>query len=173
MRVRLLTPPRPPASRSGAGSAARVLSLVALAAAGCGYRLTTAHELPGGARHVAVRPFQNRSADPELGAAVAAAMRAELARRGVSGEGGDAVIDGEVRASEPVPSTPGAATLRVAIDVKARLVVPGAPPAERSIRRETDYLAGVDALETEGRRAIALRRLAEEAAVELLRAFER
>jgi hypothetical protein len=43
------------------------------------------------------------------------------------------------------------------------------------VRREADYLTGVgsDALETEGRRALALRRTAEDAARELLRAFER
>jgi hypothetical protein len=124
-------------------------------------------------RRVAVRPFQNLSAEPELGAVVAAALRNELARRGVS-QGGDAVLDGEVRATEPVPSTSGAFTLHVALDVKARLsVAAGAPKAERTVRREADYLAGVDALETEGRRALALRRLADEAAVELLRAFQR
>ena len=45
----------------------------------------------------------------------------------------------------------------------------------RRIRRETDFLSGVggDALETEGRRALALRRVAADAAHELLSAFER
>jgi hypothetical protein len=151
----------------------RVAAALAVAAAGCGYGFSGAYRLAGGAEHVTVRTFQNRSAEPELGATVAAALRRELARQGVEGRGGDAVIDGEVSATEPVPSTPSAFTLRVILDVRARLLVGGQGRGERSIRREVDYLAGVDALETEARRALALRRAADEVAVEVLRAFER
>ncbi|HSN90822.1 MAG TPA: LPS assembly lipoprotein LptE [Anaeromyxobacteraceae bacterium] len=139
----------------------------ALLAGACGYRFTARADLPAGVDRVAVRPFENLSTEPELGAAVAAALRRELARRGAEGEGG-AVLTGEVRATEPVPSTPGAVTWRIAIEVRARLAVAGAPGPERTLRRETDYLAGVDALETEGRRALALRRLADEAARDLV-----
>ena len=103
-------------------------------------------------------------------------MRGELARRGAAaGPGAPAEIVGEVRAGAPSPSSPDGATWRIGVEVKARLLVDGATVSERSVRREADYLAGVglDALETEGRRALALRRTAEDAARELLRAFER
>jgi hypothetical protein len=51
-------------------------------------------------------------------------------------------------------------------------VVGGETRAERTVRREADHLGGADALETEGRRAVALRRLASDAARDLLRALE-
>ena len=62
--------------------------------------------------------------------------------------------------------------LRIAVSVSARLVAGGATLAEHAARRETDYVGGADPLETEGRRALALRRLAGEVAREILRAFE-
>jgi hypothetical protein len=95
------------------------------------------------------------------------------------------VLDGEVRASEPVLTsntgttwaygTPGSvgSTWRVGIEVRARLVVGSSPPLERTVARATDFLTGVDPLETEGRRAVALRHVADEVARELLRAYER
>ncbi len=80
-----------------------------------------------------------------------------------------------MRAGAPGPSSPDGATWRIGVEVKARLVVKGTTVSERTVRREADYLAGVsgDALETEGRRALALRRVADDAARELLHAFER
>lgn len=140
---------------------------LALAASSCGYRLTVAPDLPPGVARVSVSPFENPSSDPELGSVLTAALRRELARRGVEGEGG-AVLGGEVSASEGAPSTPGAVTWRVRMEVKARLAAGGATVEERTLRRETDYLAGVDALETEGRRSLALRRLADEVARDLV-----
>jgi hypothetical protein len=152
----------------------------ALAVSACGYRLATRYEAKGGARRIHVRTFENLSTEPALGAAVTAALRDELARRGAAaGEGdGAAVIEGDVRASAPGPSMVtgnGVATFRVGIEVRGRLVQGGETVAERTVRRETDHLAGVggDALESEGRRAVALRRAAEDAARELLVAFER
>ena len=62
--------------------------------------------------------------------------------------------------------------LRVGLLVRARLMVDGALVLERHVRREADYLAGADALEGEARRAQALRRLAGEAARDVLSAFE-
>jgi len=153
--------------RRGWGEGGLALAVVAVLASACGYGLTARAGLPPGVDRVAVRPFENLSSEPELGATVAAALRRELARQGAEGEGG-AVLTGEVRASEPAPSTPGAVTWRIGIEVRARLAVAGAPGSERTLRRETDYLAGVDALETEGRRALALRRLADEVARDLL-----
>jgi hypothetical protein len=150
---------------------ARVLLVVALALAGCGYHLASGYRTQGGAERVHVAAFENRSADPELGAAVTAALREELARRGASAEDGTpAVIEGEVRALAGVPSS--VATWRAGLEVRARLVVAGNAVAERTVRREADHLAGADALETEGRRALALRRLAGEVARELVRVFE-
>ncbi|HVI95794.1 MAG TPA: LPS assembly lipoprotein LptE [Anaeromyxobacter sp.] len=144
--------------------------------AACGYGFSTRYVAQGGAERVHVRAFENLSTEPSLGAEVTAALRDELARRGAAGaEGAPAYIDGNVRATPPGPSSPNGATWRIAVEVRARLVVPGAPVVERTVRRETDFLSGVggDALETEGRRALALRRVAADAAHELLSAFER
>jgi hypothetical protein len=151
-----------------------------LALSACGYGFSQRYVARGGASSIRVRPFENRSAEPELGAAVTTALRTELARRGADRGGqGDAEIDGEVRAGEPVltsrspdPSR-GGATWRIAVTVRARLVAGGATVAEHASRREADYVGGADPLETEGRRALALRRLADDAAREILRAFER
>ncbi|HYG66331.1 MAG TPA: LPS assembly lipoprotein LptE, partial [Anaeromyxobacteraceae bacterium] len=97
----------------------------------------------------------------------------ELARRGASaGAGARAVIDGEVRASTPAPSTGGPRTYRVALEAQARLRIDGKVVSEKTVRREADFLAGADPNESEARRAIALRRLAADVARELVRAFE-
>jgi hypothetical protein len=173
---------------------ARRASLPAVAAAlvlgGCGYAFTQRYVARGGAERVHVRAFENLSTEPQLGAAVTGALRSALSRRGAgAGEGTPTAIEGEVRASEPVPtsawqdpasgtgapSIPRIGTWSVALEVRARLVSGGEKVAEHVWRREATYLAGTggDPLETEGRRALALRRLAEEAAPEILRAFER
>jgi hypothetical protein len=151
------------------------LALAVLALAGCGYHFSQRYTAAGGVSRIHVRPFVNGSTEPELGAVVTSALRSELARRGAdAGEGaGAAVLDGEVRSTEPALTSTTGATWRIAIELRARLVSGGAPPVERTVRREDDYLAGVDPLETEGRRAVALRRMAEDAARDLLRALER
>jgi lipopolysaccharide assembly LptE-like protein len=163
----------------GRATATLGLALAALAATGCGYGFTTRYVARGGADRIHVRAFENRSTEPELGAAVTTALRDGLARRGAAaGAGASAFIDGEVRAGEPVVSVGGderqpAPTWRIAVEVRARLVVAGAPAEQRVVRREADFLAGADPLESEGRRALALRRVAEDAAAEILRGFER
>lgn len=145
----------------------------ALALSACGYRFANRAELQGGAQTAFVTPFENLSPEPELGAAVAAALRDELARRGAEGGwGARGIIDGEVRTSAPVPSTLGPSTYRVALEAHARLRVDGKLVVEKTVRREADYLAGADPNETETRRAIALRQLAGDVARELIRAFE-
>jgi hypothetical protein len=149
-------------------------ALAALALAGCGYGFTQHYAAAGGVDRIHVRPFVNASTDPELGAVVTAALRSELARRGAEApEGVGATLDGEVRATEPLLTSTAGTTWRVAVEVRARLVAAGARQVDRTIRREVDFLAGADPLETEGRRALALRRAADEAAGELLRALER
>lgn len=174
-------PPLHPPARSGPAFSgrpcARAAAFAALAAAAlvaaCGYGFAPAYRVKGGGEKVHVRPFENRSADLDVGAALTAALRQELRRRGAeAGEGAPAVIEGEVRSLEGVPSSAAGATWRAGLEVKARLVVGGKPVAERTVRREADHLAGADALETEGRRAVALQRLAAEAARELVQAFE-
>jgi hypothetical protein len=151
----------------------RIALVLALTVAGCGYHLASGYHARDGSEHVHVAAFENRSAEPELGAVVTAALRGELSRRGASGgEGAPAVIEGEVRALPGVPSSTGGATWRAGLEVHARLVVEGRAVTERTIRREANHLGGADALETEGRRAIALRRLADDVARELVRAFE-
>jgi outer membrane lipopolysaccharide assembly protein LptE/RlpB len=160
--------------------AAALASGAALALSACGYALETRYTAQGGAERVHVRPFENLSTEASLGAEVTSALRDELARRGAAaGAGAPAEIVGEVRAGAPGPSSTDsdgtAITWRIGVEVKARLVVDGKTVSERTVHREAAYLAGVasDALETEGRRALALRRVADDAARELLRAFER
>ncbi len=149
----------------------------------CGYGFSERYVARGGAARVQVRTFANQSAEPELGAILTGALRTELSRRGAdAGADAGAAIEGEVRAGQPALTSPprltpsgvaAAATWRIGIEVRARLVSGGAAIAEHTVRRETDYLGGIDPLETEARRALALRRLADEAAREVLRAFER
>jgi hypothetical protein len=147
---------------------------LALLASACGYTFSQRYVAAGGADRIHVRPFRNLSSEPELGAAVTAALRGELARRGSdAGEGAPAVLDGEVRATEPSPNSTDAVTWRIGVEVRARLVAAEGTAHERTVRRDLDFLGGGDPLETEGRRALALRRLADEAARELLRALER
>ena len=87
-----------------------------------------------------MRAFENLSTEPELGAALTAALRTELARRGAdAGEVCSTVIEGDVRATDPSPTSPtsaatagtapssGAAqarggTWRIGLEVRARLV---------------------------------------------------
>jgi len=70
------------------------------------------------------------------------------------------------------PSGQSGATWRTALVVSARLVVDGKTVAEQRTRREEDYLVGLDPLESEGRRRLALRRAAEAAARDIVERFE-
>jgi hypothetical protein len=144
-----------------------------LALAGCGYAFSQRYVARGGGTAVHAGTFENLSPEPELGAAVTEALRTELARRGAdAGPGAAVAIEGDVRAEPSAPTSPEGGTWRIAVVVRARLVASGAPLAEHAARREADYVGGGDPLETEGRRALALRRLAAEAAREILLAFE-
>jgi hypothetical protein len=154
----------------------RALAFAACAAlAGCGYHAAVrGAPLAGGAQRVSVPPFDARTADAEVGAFVTEAVREDLARRGVAaaGDGAPSQIDGVVEETVYFPSSPNGATWRLALVVSAKLVTEGKPAAEARVRREVEYLAGQDPLETEGRRRIALRRASEAAARELLEKLE-
>jgi hypothetical protein len=120
-----------------------------------------------------VAPLDNRTPDAEAGAIVAGALRRELARRGAEGgPGSKAAIEGSVVRASFAPTTPQVASYRLVLEVRARLVVDGAAIAEQTVRREQDALGEEDALATEGRRRVALRRAAEEAAREIVEGFE-
>lgn len=150
-----------------------LLAAAAVLAAGCGYGFSHAYRARGGADRVHVRAFHNLSSDPELGAAVTAALREELARRGAeAGPDAPTVIEGEAGAGEGLPSSVTGSTFHVVLNVRARLVTGGEVVGSVSVRREGDHLGGADALETEGRRALELRRLAADAAREILAMFE-
>ncbi len=154
--------------------AAAASAVAALALSACGYGFSQRYVARGGATSIAVRPFENRSVEPDLGAVLTTALRTELARRGADApDGGAATIDGEVRAEEPVLTARGGASWRIAVTVRARLLASGAVVAEHVARRDADYVGGADPLETEARRALALRRIADDAARDVLRAFER
>ena len=141
-------------------------------AGGCGYSFTAAGRLQGGVERAAVAPFENRSTEPELGAALTGALREELARRGTLARGpSSAVISGAVSASPPSPAAPGGVSWRIAVVVEARMLDGERRVVERTVRREADYAARIDALETEGRRAQTLRRLAADCGRELAEAL--
>jgi len=163
----------------------RVLALarvrvLALALAGCcccccGYSLSAgAGRMPTSARHVSVRPFENRTTEAEAGALVAAALRQELARRGAdAGPDGAARIEGTIDDASFVVLTAGPPpTYRLALTVTARLLAEGKLLAEQRAGRVEDYLSGLDPLESEGRRRLALRRAAEAVARDVVERFE-
>ena len=134
----------------------------------CGYSFTAAGRLAGGIPAASVLPFENRSTEPELGAVLAGALREELAARGALAlDGSAASVTGEVSVGAPSTAAPGGVSWRVALEVRARLLDGQRVVVERSLRREAVYPAGLDPLETEGRRALALRTLAADCAREL------
>jgi hypothetical protein len=154
-----------------AGPAAALLWLAA-----CGYSVgagAPAARLPEGAGTIFVAPLENRTSDAEAGALVAAALRTELSRRGASGgEGARSRIEGAVVRSASAPLTTQGGTWRLTFEVQARLVTGGDPVARVDVRREVDYLGEVDAIATEGRRRLAVRRAAEDAAREIVERLE-
>jgi hypothetical protein len=146
--------------------------------AGCGYALSTRWGGRGGVEKVEVAELENRSTEPGLGAVLTGALRAGLARRGAEGPAAGegrrgAVLSGEVRAKPAAPSSAEARTWRASVEVRVKLARGAEVVAERTFQREADYLGGADPVEAEGRRALALRRLADELAAEILAAFER
>jgi hypothetical protein len=152
---------------------AAVLLLVLLVAGACGYRAVTPYRAAGGAERIHVRAFENDSTDPELGAVVTAALREELARRGASADAGaPAQLDGAIRVMVAGPSSFTGSTGALKVEVRGRLWADGRLVQELTVQRADNQLTGADALEAEGRRAVALRRLARDAAHELLRALE-
>ena len=154
--------------------AAALAAAATLWAAGCGYGFSQRYRAQGGAERVFVRTFENRSTDPELGAALTASLREQLARRGASAGAGRAGGDrGRDRGARGRPVLGGRGDLQGGHRGPGRGSASAARrSAQHTVRRQGDYLGGADALETEGRRALALRSLADEAAREILRAFE-
>jgi hypothetical protein len=151
---------------------AALLVLAALAAA-CGYRVVTPYRARGGIERIHVRSFENDSSDPELGAVVTGALRDELARRGAAaGPEAAAQLEGSVRVVSGTPSSFSATSARVVVEIRARLTSRGKPVRDLVLQRGDNHLGGADPLEVEGRRATALRKLARDAARELLRELE-
>jgi hypothetical protein len=155
-----------------AARAARALVLLLLLG-GCGYRAVTHYRAVGGVERIHVRAFENDSTDPELGVVVTAALREELARRGAGADAdAPAQLEGSVRVVAGPPSSFTGSTSVLKAEVRGKLSVEGRTVQELTVQRQDSQLAGADPLEAEGRRAVALRRLARDAAHELLRALE-
>jgi hypothetical protein len=123
---------------------------------------------------VAVRPLENHTSDVEAGGFVASALRRELARWGADAEADAATarIEGTVDDVTTGAATPDGSIQRLVLACSARLVAGEKVLREARVVREESWLAGRDALESEGRRRLALRRAAEGAARELLERFE-
>ncbi len=148
---------------------------VLLVLAACGYRAVTPYRARGGVDRIHVRAFENDSTDPQLGAAVTAALRDELARRGAyAGADAPAQLEGAVRVTSGTGSSFFSSTASVSVEVQARLSLNGKPVHELSVVRiiAASHQGGADALESEGRRSTALQKLARDAAREVLRALE-
>ena len=150
-------PPRgtSPAIRSAVGL------LLACALGGCGYSAHgSAGRLPRGAEQIFVRPLEDRTTDADAGALVAAALRRELARRGAdAGPDAPARIEGAVERVTFGAPGPNGALYRLTLVVS-------------TTQRDEDWLAGQDPLESEGRRRLALRHAADEAAREIVERYE-
>ncbi|HZY02404.1 MAG TPA: LPS assembly lipoprotein LptE [Anaeromyxobacteraceae bacterium] len=129
--------------------------------------------MPAGAESVRVGPLANRTTDAEAGALLGAALRDELARRGAAGgDGAPAHLEGTVLESTASLASPNGSTWRLTLEVEARLLAGERVLGEVHLRRQEDYLGEVDALATEGRRRLALRRAAEAAARQIVERLE-
>ncbi len=153
---------------------AGALALLLAQAACCGYSPTAgAGRMQPGAQRVFVRPFEARTSDAEAGALVASALRQQLARRG-----GDAGPESPARIEGAVEDTSfsnlglNPPTYRLSLTVSARLILDGKVLAEQRFQRSEDYLSGLDPLESEGRRRLALRRASEAVARDIVERFE-
>ena len=164
------------ASRPAVRCAGRFVVIAAAWAvleAGCGYGFSNGGKLPKGATGLRVAPVNNRTAQAEVGGIFEGALREELLARGQLSEAGEAPrLDLEVFALKAAPSSvnfTGAFTFRLDADVRAHLYDQGGAEllADQLIASE-DYLAGVDVVGTEANRRAALRRLARNAAREVV-----
>ena len=99
----------PPAARRPLWTRGATLVLAAMVLAGCGYALVGRNAfLPPHIRVIAVRPFENRTARPEIEQRVSEEVAREFARRGgyrvvTSTEGADALLEGAVTAFRTDP----------------------------------------------------------------------
>jgi len=82
------------------------------------------------------------------------------------------VLEGEVEEIETVPTAAGSTAWRLTLTARARLAAGSKTLGERRVKRSEGYLGGVDALESEGRRRLALGRAAEAAAREILEGMD-
>jgi hypothetical protein len=151
----------------------RAAAVLVLLLGGCGYRVVTPYRAVGGAERIHVRAFENDSADPDLGTVVTSSLRDELSRRGAAaGADAPAQLEGSVRVVAGGPLSFTGSTAQLKVEVRGRLSIEGRLVEELTVQRQDSQLAGADALEAEGRRAVALHRLARDASQELLRALE-
>lgn len=149
------------------------LGVAALSLA-CGYGLSAgAGRMPHGAERVFVRPFENRSTDAEAGALVATAVRQELARRGEEGgSGSPARIEGTVENTIFAPVGQNPPIYQLTLVVMAHLLVNDKVLAEQRFSHPEFSPSGIDPLESEGRRNLALRRAASAIARDIVERFE-
>lgn len=154
--------------------AARIAAaLLALSAAGCGYRFAAGGPmvLPEGIVEVRAPVFGNQTAEPGLEVVFTRALREQLARGGIDTRvAAEAELTGEVTGVSGVPTvltTPenGDTTVRLAsyrINASAHLKLTRGQRvlSEFDVSGFEDYLPGADVLQSESNRQAALERLA-------------
>ena len=169
--------PRAPPPRASSRARPRPLAARRLAAATAfSTALRGAREGRSGSTSA---PFENRSTEPELGAALTAALRERARpprrRRSVRTRARAAVLEGEVAGDRAgVPSSPGGGTWRLAVEVRGAAARRGrrAPRSDSCAARWTSSGAGIRSRARGGARSRCAA-LADEAAADVLRAFER
>jgi Lipopolysaccharide-assembly len=163
----MVTRTRPGAAARSTGARLLLWALVPAGLLGCGYRFVAAGAaLPGGVRHVCAPVIVNRTAEPAAEALFTQALRVQLLREGVAGDGAcDATLRGELLAvgggvgllGPPV----GVVSYRTSASLQLTLARGDEVLGTVQVSGEEDYLPGRDVLESEANREAALHRLAE------------
>lgn len=150
----------------------RRVAVIALLASGCGYHFAARGDaLPTEGKHVFAPTFANDTSEPGLEAAFTNAFREQLADAHLAGE-----RDAPVKALGTVGGLSGGpgqvftdqrgvvtqlASYTVAVNACVRLVEGEKVLAHTCVSGSEDYAPGLDALQVEAARRIALQRLAQ------------
>lgn len=141
--------------------------VLAVLLCGCGYRfIAPGGSLPEGITALRAPVLDNRTGEPGAEVFFTQALREQLTRAGtLGGDAAEAAVEGAIEAVSGTPVLAGRGklpTYRLSASATLRLVKNGRVLSEAAVSGTEDYLSGADLLLTEGNRAAALRRLAEQ-----------